>query len=74
MSLITRRTALLTQECCSRCRRPASRCRLECGAPATYPGVLLRGEWRDLQAPGRRKSEFRPPDHGASSLVLPAER
>lgn len=59
MSLVTSRTALVTQECCSRCRRPSSRCRLKCGgAPATYAGVLLRGEWRDLQASGKRGLEL----------------
>lgn len=46
------RIALRVEECCADCRRPVKRCRgAACEKPNTYPGVLLRGEWRRVDQP-----------------------
>jgi hypothetical protein len=38
------------EECCSWCRRPASRCNdASCDDAKTYSGVLLRGEWKEVE-------------------------
>lgn len=47
------RTMLPVQECCAVCRRPLSRCHHATGAGMrTYPGILVRGEWSHVPAPG----------------------
>jgi hypothetical protein len=40
------------EECCAWCRRPAELCTdLACDDIGTYSGVLIQGEWHDLDAP-----------------------
>jgi hypothetical protein len=44
------RIALKVEECCSWCRRPVSRCcDPSCDDAATYSGILLRGEWKEVE-------------------------
>jgi len=44
------RSALRVEECCSWCRRPASRCTdASCDDATVYSGILLRGEWKELE-------------------------
>ncbi len=46
------RIALRVEECCSWCRRPATRCtEAACDDAETYSGILLRGEWTELDRP-----------------------
>jgi hypothetical protein len=46
------RIALRVEECCSWCRRPATRCtEAACDDAETYSGILLRGEWTELDQP-----------------------
>lgn len=52
------RSALSIQECCSWCRKPASRCTdPSCDDAPTYEGVLLRGEWKPLNAETREAGQ-----------------
>lgn len=38
------------EECCVWCRKPAAHCAISCDDAGTYSGVLIQGEWRDLDA------------------------
>jgi hypothetical protein len=38
------------EACCVWCRKPASNCPISCDDAGTYSGVLIQGEWRDLDA------------------------
>ena len=43
------RIALRVEECCSWCRRPVERCTdASCDDAETYSGILLRGEWKNV--------------------------
>jgi hypothetical protein len=46
-------SALRSEECCNWCHRPATRCLdSSCDDAGTYTGVLLRGEWVEVEAGG----------------------
>ena len=36
------------EPCCVWCRKPADLCSMSCDDAGTYSGVLIQGEWRDL--------------------------
>ena len=38
------------EACCVWCRKPATLCTMACDDSGTYSGVLIQGEWRDLDA------------------------
>lgn len=45
-------TTLRVEKCCAGCRRPVSRCSdTSCSKPAVYEGILLRGQWVQVQVP-----------------------
>jgi hypothetical protein len=44
------RTALRVVECCSICRKPVERCEsLACQKATTYPGIMVRGTWQNVE-------------------------
>jgi hypothetical protein len=44
------------EECCSWCRQPVSACtRPACDDARTYSGVMLRGEWKEMEEAERRQ-------------------
>jgi hypothetical protein len=38
------------EACCVWCRKPTAQCTMACDDAGTYSGVLIQGEWRDLEA------------------------
>lgn len=44
-------SVLNIEECCAWCRKPAALCAISCDDAGTYSGVLIQGQWRDLEAP-----------------------
>ena len=44
------RSALRVEECCNWCRRPVNRCSdPSCDDAGTYSGILVRGEWQEME-------------------------
>lgn len=50
-------SAFRVHECCSACRRPVGRCACSSTARMTYPGILLRGEWKEMPRWETREEE-----------------
>jgi hypothetical protein len=38
-------------ECCVWCRKPVELCGIACDDAGTYSGILIQGEWIDVDAP-----------------------
>ncbi|MFN3653229.1 MAG: hypothetical protein ACK47B_26910 [Armatimonadota bacterium] len=47
-------SVLRVEECCDWCRKPVQRCtESSCDDARTYSGILVRGEWKELD--GQRR-------------------
>ena len=50
-----KRATTQTEDCCTWCRRPVRQCTASsCDDAGTYPGVLVRGEWKEVEEAGTR--------------------
>lgn len=50
-------TAMPVEECCNWCRKPVGRCtESSCDDAQTYTGILVRGEWKELDGSRRQQT------------------